>query len=334
MKKKYNVYGIGNALVDMEFEVENEFFDKHGVKKGVMTLVDEQTQSQLISDISREETIEKPGGSAANTVFAVSQFGGKAFYSCKVANDKFGDLYLEDMKEAGIDTNFDRQQREDGITGKCLVMVTDDAERTMNTYLGITQNLSTQEIDELAIRDSEYVYIEGYLVTSDNSFEAMKKTKKIAQRNEVKTALTLSDPSIVEGFKGKFEDIIGASVDLLFCNEKEAKIYTGKDNLNEAREILKKEAKRFVITQGANGAIIYDGDTFIDIEPYNVNAIDTNGAGDMYAGAFLYGITNGMGFAGAGKLASLAGSKVVSQFGPRLKWHQMQEILREAEGTE
>lgn len=334
MKKKYNVYGIGNALVDMEFEIDEEFLDKHDVTKGVMTLVDEETQSQLISDISRDETVEKPGGSAANTVFAVSQFGGKAFYSCKVANDPFGDLYLEDMKEAGIDTNFDRQDRENGITGKCLVMVTDDAERTMNTFLGITQNLSTKEIDELAIRDSEYVYIEGYLVTSENGFEAMNQTKKIAQQNDVKTALTLSDPAIVEGFKDRFEEIIGASVDLLFCNEKEAKIYTGKDNLKEAREALKKEAKRFVITQGANGAIIYDGDTFIDIEPYNVNAVDTNGAGDMYAGAFLYGITNGMGFAGAGKLASLAGSKVVSQFGPRLKWHQMQEILNEAKGAE
>lgn len=334
MKKKYNVYGIGNALVDMEFEISDDFLEKHDVKKGVMTLVDEETQSRLMSDISREEAAEKPGGSAANTVFAVSQFGGKAFYSCKVADDPFGDLYLEDMKEAGIDTNFDRQEREEGITGKCLVMVTDDAERTMNTYLGITQNLSTNEIDELAIRDSEYVYIEGYLVTSDNGFEAMRQTKKIAQQNDVKTALTLSDPSIVEGFKNRFEDIIGASVDLLFCNEEEARIYTGKDDLKEAREVLKKEAKRFVITQGANGAIIYDGDTFIDIEPYDVRAIDTNGAGDMYAGAFLYGITNGMGFAGAGKLASLAGSKVVSQFGPRLKWHQMQDILHEAQDAE
>ncbi len=334
MKKKYNVYGIGNALVDMEFEVTESFLEKHQVKKGVMTLVDEDTQFRLIDSINREETIEKPGGSAANTVFAVSQFGGKAFYSCKVADDPFGDLYLEDMKEAGIDTNFDRQKREDGITGKCLVMVTDDAERTMNTYLGITANLSTHEIDELAIRDSQYVYIEGYLVASDQGYEAMKETKKIAQNNDVKTAVTLSDPSIVEAFKGRFEDVIGASVDLLFCNEEEAKIYTGKDNLGEAREVLKKDAKRFVITQGKNGAMIFDGDTFIDIEPYEVKAVDTNGAGDMYAGAFLYGITNGFGYAGAGKLASLAGSKIVSQFGPRLRWPQVQEILHQVKDAE
>ncbi|TYP94071.1 Sugar or nucleoside kinase, ribokinase family [Fodinibius salinus] len=333
MDKKYDVYGIGNALVDMEFEVAEDFLEKHNVTKGVMTLVDEDTQARLIDEINHEETIEKPGGSAANTIFAVSQFGGKGFYSCKVANDRFGDIYLEDMNEAGIDTNFKRQEREDGITGKCLVMVTDDAERTMNTYLGITSNLSTKEIDEQAIQNSEYVYIEGYLVASDKGYEAMKKTKEIAEQSNVKTTLTLSDPAIVEGFKGRFEEIVGASVDLLFCNEEEAKIYTGKDDLMEAREALKKEAKRFVITQGKNGAMIYDGDTFVDIEPYDVNAIDTNGAGDMYAGAFLYGITNGMGYAGAGKLASLAGSRIVSQFGPRLKWHEVQEIKNEATST-
>lgn len=334
MKKKYNVYGIGNALVDSEFEVSDEFLERHDVKKGVMTLVDEDVQNRLIKEINHEETVENPGGSAANTIFAVSQFGGKAFYSCKVANDRFGDVYLKEMDEAGIDTNFKRQEREDGITGKCLVMITDDAERTMNTYLGITSNLSVEEVDEQAIQNSQYVYIEGYLAASEKGVEAMKLTKQIAEENGVKTALTLSDPSIVEGFKDRFEEVIGASVDLLFCNEEEAKIYTGTDNVMEAREALKKEARRFVITQGKNGAMIYDGDTFVDIEPYNVKAIDTNGAGDMYAGAFLYGITNGMGYAGAGKLASLAGSRIVSQFGPRLKWHEVQEVLKEATTTE
>lgn len=329
MKKKYHVYGIGNALVDLEFKVDDHFLEKHEVEKGLMTLVDEDTQFRLIKDINHAETAQKPGGSAANTIFAVSQFGGKGFYSCKVADDAFGDAYLDDMNEAGIDTNFKRQEREEGITGKCLVMITGDAERTMNTFLGITADLSTQEVDELAIKSSQYVYIEGYLAASEKGCEAMKLTKAIAEKNGTKTALTLSDPSIVEAFKGRFEEVIGASVDLLFCNEEEAKKYTGKDDLMDAREALKKEAKHFVITQGSNGAMIFDGDTFVDIEPYDVKAVDTNGAGDMFAGAFLYGITHGIGYAGAGKLASLAGSRVVSQYGPRLKWHQAQEILEE-----
>ncbi len=329
MNKKYNVYGIGNALVDLEFKVSREFLSEHEVKKGLMTLVDEETQHRLIQAIDHNNTNKKSGGSAANTMIAVNQFGGKSFYSCKVAADEFGDFYLKDMDDAGIPTNFDRQEREKGITGKCLVMITDDADRTMNTYLGISSGLSVNEVDDRAIKDSEYVYLEGYLVASDDALEAMKLTKKIAEENGVKTAITLSDPSIVEAFKHRFREVIGASVDLLFCNEDEAKAFTKKDTLQEAREAMKQEAKRFVITQGRNGALIYDGDTFIDIEPYEVRAVDTNGAGDMFAGAFLYGITNGLGFANSGKLASLAGSKIVAQYGPRLKWHEAQELLHQ-----
>jgi sugar/nucleoside kinase (ribokinase family) len=155
----------------------------------------------------------------------------------------------------------------------------------------------------------------------------MKYAKKLAEDNGVKTALTFSDPSMVKYFNDPMKEVVGAGVDLLFCNEEEAMLFTGKNTLLEAREALKRDAKRFVITLGENGAMIYDGDTFIDIEPYKVNAVDTNGAGDMFAGAFMYGITNGRSFADAGKLASLASSKVVTQFGPRLEWHQAQDIL-------
>ncbi len=327
--KKYNVYGIGNALVDLEFKISEKFINEHEIEKGLMTLVDEAKQTQLIKAINHDDAVRKSGGSAANTVISVSQFGGKAFYSCKVASDEFGDFYLHDMDEAGVKTNLDGVEREQGNTGKCLVMITDDADRTMNTFLGITTDLSVNEVDEAAIKDSEYVYLEGYLVASPTALEAMKLTKKIAEDNGVKTSITLSDPSIVGFFKTQFQDVIGASVDLLFCNEEEAISFTGKSDLLEAREALKKDAKRFVITQGSNGAMIFDGDTFIDIEPYETKAVDTNGAGDMFAGAFLYGLTHGLGYAGSGKLASLASSKVVSQYGPRLKWHEVQEILNQ-----
>lgn len=329
MSKKYNVYGLGNALVDLEFQVNDQFFYDHKVKKGLMTLVDEDTQYRLIGAIDHDQLVKKSGGSAANTVIAVSQFGGASFYSCKVASDEFGDFYLKDMNEAGVKTNLDQGGREAGITGKCLVMITPDADRTMNTFLGATTDLSVKEVDEYAIKDSEYVYIEGYLTPSNSGVEAMKLTKKLAEENGVKTSITLSDPSIVQGFKQQFVEVIGASVDLLFCNEEEAMAFTGTSNIEEARQAMKKEAKKFAITQGKNGAIIWDGDTFIDIEPYPVKAVDTNGAGDMFAGAFLYGVTNGMSMAEAGKLASLASAKIVSQYGPRLKWNETKEILRQ-----
>lgn len=329
MKKIYNVYGIGNALVDLETRVTDEFLERNQVKKGWMTLVDEATQTQLLAAIDQEEAKQKPGGSAANTMMAIGQLGGKAFYSCKVANDTHGDFYLADMHAAGIDTNFDRQEQEGGITGKCLVMITDDASRTMNTFLGITATLSTSEVDEQAIREAEYVYIEGYLVASDTGYEAMKLTKELAKANGTKTTLTLSDPSIVEGFKDRFDEIIGDSIDLLFCNEEEAQKYTGKEEKTEVRAALKKKAHRFVITHGAEGVTIYDGSRFIEIEGHPVKAVDTNGAGDMFAGAFLYGITHGMSNQEAGKLANLAGAKVVAQYGPRLQVHQIQELLAE-----
>lgn len=325
--KKYDVTGIGNALVDIEFKVKDQFFADNGVEKGLMTLVDEERQNALMSVIDTEQAKKQCGGSAGNTVIAISQFGGKSYYSCRVANDELGHFYMNDMKDAGVSHNLNESSLAEGITGKCLVMVTEDAERTMNTYLGITETYSTVDVNEAAIKDSKYLYIEGYLITSENGKQAMKHAKKIAEENGVKVALTFSDPAMVKYFGEPMTEVIGASVDLLFANEEEAMIFTGKDNLLEAREELKKVAKHFVITQGKNGAMIFDGDTFIDIEPYATTAIDSNGAGDMFAGAFMYGITNGHSYASSGKLASMASSKIVSQFGPRLQWHEAKDIL-------
>ena len=327
MNKKYDVYGLGNALVDIVTEVDLDFFVDNGIEKGVMTLVDEKRQHQLIHAIDMKKSKMSCGGSAANTVIGVSQFGGKGYYSCLVARDDLGKFFLQDLKRNGVDTNLTAHNCPEGITGKVLVMTTPDAERTMNTFLGISSQLSPEHLDENALVNSFYVYLEGYLVKSPTGLEAMKEAKKIAERNNIKTALTFSDPSMVKYFSPQMQEIVGASVDLLFCNEEEAMIYTGTEDLQDAREKLKDVAKHFVITLGANGAMIYDGDTFINIEPYLVKALDTNGAGDMFAGAFLFGITHGRSYAEAGKLASLASSRVVTQFGPRLDPRQVQKVL-------
>ncbi|MEQ8925780.1 MAG: adenosine kinase [Fulvivirga sp.] len=326
--KKYDVYGIGNALVDIVTEVKDDFLAEYNVEKGLMTLVDEDRQHELVNAIHLPTSNMQCGGSAANSIIAVSQFGGKGYYSCKVAKDDMGKFYLDDLKENGVDTTLTFDTAPAGITGKCLVMTTPDANRTMNTFLGITSTFSKEQVNEAALKDSKYLYMEGYLVPGESGQEAMKLAKKMAENNGVKVAMTFSDPSMVKYFKPQMEEIVGASVDLLFCNEEEAMLFTNKDNLDEAREELKKVAKRFAITQGANGAMIFDGDTFIDIEPYKVSAVDTNGAGDMFAGAFLYGITNGHSYADAGKLASLASSKIVSKFGPRLEWHEAKEVMK------
>lgn len=327
MGKKYDVYGLGNALVDIVTEVDQDFFVKNGIEKGVMTLVDEKRQHELIRAIDMKKSKMSCGGSAANTMIGVAQFGGKSFYSCVVAKDELGRFFLQDLRRNGVDTNLTPDACPEGITGKVLVMTSPDAERTMNTFLGISSHLSPEHLDEKALTNSSYVYLEGYLVTSPSGLAAMKEAKTAAERNNVKTALTFSDPSMVKYFSQQMHEIVGASVDLLFCNEEEAMIYTGTSSLVDAREKLKDVARHFVITLGANGAMIYDGDTYINIEPYPVKALDTNGAGDMFAGAFLFGITHGHSYAEAGKLASLASSRVVTQFGPRLEPLQVQKVI-------
>jgi len=324
--KKYHVYGIGNALVDMEFEVEDSFFEQNNIEKGVMTLVDEDRQYELIAHLDAFEGKKASGGSAANTIIAASYFGGSSFYSCKVSNDELGDFYVNDMKEAGVDSNVG-DGRKEGITGKCLVMITPDAERTMNTFLGITETFSVDELNQDALYNSEYLYIEGYLVTSATGRHAAIEARKMAEEAGVKTALTFSDPAMVEFFKDGLVEMIGEKVDLLFCNEAEAKSWAGTDDLQQALEAVKKIASTYAITLGSKGALVYDGKNQIDISPHEVKAIDSNGAGDMFAGAFLYGITHGHSFYEAGNIASLASARVVSQFGPRLSAAEHKEIL-------
>jgi fructokinase len=205
-------------------------------------------------------------------------------------------------------------------------MLTPDAERTMNTYLGISSQVSDAELDEAAIAASQYVYLEGYLVSGDSSRAAAVRLRQLAEKNGVKTSLTFSDPAMVQFFKDGLNEMLGERVDLLFCNEAEATSFTDTDNVDAALEALKPRCGSAVITLGADGALVWDGEQTHRIDPVPVKAIDSNGAGDMFAGAFLYAITHGHDFAAAGKLASAAAARLVSEFGPRLPAEVHQEL--------
>ncbi|MCO4794269.1 MAG: adenosine kinase [Bacteriovoracaceae bacterium] len=326
--KKYHVYGIGNALVDMEIEVTPDFLLKSNVEKGVMTLVDQKRQDELLSHVDGHQHKRSCGGSAANTIIAVSQFGGSSFYSCKVANDEPGDFYFKDLVENGVSTNL-HGDRADGTTGKCMVFITPDADRTMNSFLGITETFSESELQIEDLADSEWLYIEGYLVTSNSGRSAALKSKEIAEQNGVKTAITLSDPAMANFFRDGLKEMVGKGVDLLFCNEEEALAFTEKEDLKDAFEELKKVAKNFAITQGPRGALLYNGEKEIDVVTNKVEAIDTNGAGDLFAGAFLYAITHGHDFADAGRLACASSGKLVTQFGARLSKDEPKKIYQD-----
>ena len=330
---KFDVYGVGNALVDKEFEVDESFFQDHGIEKGLMTLGTDEESLRLLGILTKKYGIKKQagGGSAANTLYAVSQFGGKAFFSCKVASDETGDFFLKELGDQTIQTN-SQTQCDDGLTGRCLIMISPDAERTMHTYLGVSETISEQELDLGAAKSSEYIYIEGYFVTSPSAKLAAIELKQFAEKNQIKTAMTFSDPAMVEYFLDGINDVLGESVDLLFCNEQELKLWAGTEDFAEACEKMKTKAKQFAITRGAEGALVFDGIKYINVDAHAVKAVDTNGAGDMFAGAFLYALTQGKDFETAGNLASLASATVVANFGPRLETDQHSKVAAQILG--
>ena len=317
--KQYHIYGLGAALVDTEIDVKDDELVTMGVEKGYMTLVDEARQHELMRALEGHlvHSSRACGGSAANSVIAASYFGAKTFYSCKVADDDNGRFYLEDLRAAGVDSLFD-QELEPGITGKCLVLISPDAERSMNTFLGISGQLSVRELDEQALAASRYLYVEGYLVTSDSGRAAAVRAREIARENGVRTAFSLSDPGMVEHFQDGLREMIGERADLLFCNRAEALGWTGTADLHLAADKLKQSADTFAITLGGDGALVYDGSQYHEIAPVKVKAVDSNGAGDMFAGAFLYAINSGMAYRSAGEFANRAAAAVVSDYGPRL----------------
>ncbi|RUO19554.1 adenosine kinase [Aliidiomarina haloalkalitolerans] len=328
--KTYDIIGVGNALVDQEFKVTDEFLARHNIEKSIMTLLDEAQQQLLLAELHKEFTLEKRvgGGSAANSLVAFSQFGGKAFYCCKVANDDDGNFYQQDLDRAGVSTHLVKQNN-DGHTGKCVVMVTPDAERTMCTFLGITIDFSTEELEPEVVADSKYLYVEGYLATSEIARAAVREAREVAEQNQTKIALTFSDSSMVKYFKEGLDEFLTPGVDILFCNQEEAEIYTGKEGIEPAMEALLQFARQVVITRGKNGALIGTKERRIQVPGFKVQAIDTNGAGDMFAGAYLFGISQGLTPAQAGTLASRSAAEVVSNYGPRLSIAQQQAILAE-----
>lgn len=325
--KEYDIYAIGNALVDTEIEVNDNDLVNFNIEKGFMTLVDEQRQNELTNLLAERLTASRraSGGSACNSIIAASYFGAKTFYSCKLAKDDNGAFYLNDLNRAGVDY-LPEFAHNDGNSGKCLVLITPDAERTMNTYLGVSASIGVEQVYEPAVSNARYAYLEGYLASSDSGTEACLAIKEIAQRSNTKVALTFSDPSMVNYCRDNLVKIIGDGVDLLFCNEAEAMDFTGTDNLDNAIVEIKKISRQFALTLGSEGAVVFDGENLTKIAPHSVQPIDSNGAGDLFAGAFLYAISHNHSFVEAGKLASKASAQLVTQYGPRLDPEQYPAI--------
>ena len=327
--KQYDVYGIGNALVDTEYEVNDAFLDHAKLPKGIMTLIEEDERKGLIQLLEDEHIAVKQagGGSAANTMVIVSQLGSHAFYSCKVAADSAGDFFIKDLSNVGVDTNLS-DNREQGATGQCISMVTPDAERTMTTCLGITNFLSRDELNPDALKSSSYLYIEGYLVSSTTGFQAALEAQEIASAAGISVSLTLSDPAMVENFKVNYDQLLSRGVDLLFCNHAEARLLTGAGSVENCALALKEICKTFVITCGKSGSVAFDGHNLTTANGVTTKAVDTTGAGDIFAGAFLHYLCRGLGFKEANELANKFASKLVSRFGARLTQEEVDILMK------
>lgn len=320
----FDIYAMGNALVDMEFKVDPQFLNDNNIDKGLMTLIDIERKSEVLEKYTGD-MIRACGGSAANTAIGSSQLGSKVYYSCRVANDEAGDFYINDLEKNGVLSQRSESSEEE-VTGKCLVMVTPDADRTMLTFLGTTTDYSNKEINELALTQSQFLYIEGYLVASPTAKEAAVLAKRTADKNNIKTALTFSDPNMVEHFRSGMEEIIGSGVEVIFCNEDEALTFAQTKDLNEAITYIRKYCKILTITRGAQGALVSVDDELLEVPTPQITPVDTNGAGDMYAGAFLHALVERYPLELCARLGCLCAGEVVQKFGPRLERAKVQEI--------
>lgn len=326
----HHLYAIGNALVDTEYEVSDELLSTMGVSKRHMTLIDTAQRAQLLGHVQGLHARRTGGGSAGNTVVALAQLGGQAFYSCRVADDELGTFYTQDLLANRVSTNLTHTRPTPGQTGSCMVLVTPDAERSMCTFLGATAQLDASALHPQDIARSQIYYMEGYLAASPTGLQAAVQGRQIAIEHQVATALTLSDVSMIHFCKAGLKAMIGDGLDYLFANEEEAQTWCGTTDLDAILAQLCTLAKTVCLTRGPQGCIVAQGSQRTTMPAVPTQAVDTNGAGDMFAGTFLYGITHGHPPAQAAALANRTAAAVVSQHGNRLTAAQMQGIAAQA----
>lgn len=315
--KTYDIYGIGNALLDSEYAVSEDFLVSQCIDKGRMTLIDCDRRAALLRAAAKQPNSVGAGGSAANAIYAAQGLGCQNYFAGVVRNDEIGLSFARELARAGIGF-LEPTEDSESQSGQCLVFVTEDGQRSMNTYLGVSETLNEQHVEEHIVAGSKWAYIEGYLVSSSSGCAAAKKTRETAVRHGVKTSLTLADVSIVRAYRQAMTEVIGDALDLVFCNIDEAMEWCGTDRLDTAAKRILDIAQCAVITVSEKGCYLTRADGLTYIEGYPVQPVDSNGAGDMFAGAFLAALQRGFSLEQAARFANYAASHIVRTFGPRL----------------
>jgi sugar/nucleoside kinase (ribokinase family) len=312
---RFDVVGIGNALVDVIAHASDDFLGEFELVKGSMTLIESDRATELYRAL--DGAVEMSGGSAANTMCGVASFGGRAAYIGKVDADDLGEVFGHDMRAVGVSF------RGGGVvhgtpTGRCVIVVTPDAERTLNTYLGVSSDLNVGDVDDEAIADSSVLYMEGYLFDRDDAKAAFRHAAQVAHRHDRLVSLTLSDSFCVDRHRDDFRSLVADEVDLLFGNEAELLALYELDSFDASVAALRAECSMAAITRGAAGCVIITADDVIEVPSVPVERVlDTTGAGDLFAAGFLHGLTTGADLAECGRLGSVAAAEVISHVGPR-----------------
>jgi fructokinase len=312
-----DIYSIGNAIVDVDVSVDETFLHAQELPKGQMTLVDSQRMTELSKLLNDKNKYRKSGGSAANTIFAATGFGLNTGYACRLANDVNGNFFFNEMAAANIQTSA-IDTLSDENSGQCLVMITNDAQRTMCTDLGISSNVTLKEVNNALLRKAKTLYIEGYLSSSPVSTASAIKCREVARSYNIMTAITLSDVAMISFFRDQLTSIIGNGVTTIFCNAEEALSWAETDRLDIAINELKDIAPELYITLGQDGAQVVTSARSRHVECPSVKPVDTNGAGDIFAGACLAARAQGASEQDAARFANHAAANLIQMFGARL----------------
>jgi len=313
--KRFDVVGIGNAIVDVLVQADEAFLSDHGLHKGTMALVDEAQAERLYAAVG--PGLETSGGSAANTLAGIAQLGGRAAFIGRVRDDQLGAIFSHDIRAVGA--SFSTAAARSGpSTARCLILVTPDAQRTMCTYLGASVQLDPADLDLDLVAQAQVLYLEGYLWDSDAAKQAFLAAASVARQHGGQVALSLSDAFCVDRHRASFQELVDGHVDLLFANEMEITSLYQSDSFEAAVEQVRGRCRIAALTRSEQGSLVLSGSQSIPIPPYRLGPLlDTTGAGDLYAAGFLRGYTRGDSLERCGRLGSLCAGQVVTQLGPR-----------------
>ena len=314
---RFDVTAIGNAIVDVLAKADDALLAEHKLPKGGMSLIDAPTAERLYAVMG--PGVEASGGSAANTIAGIAALGGKTAYIGKVADDQLGKVFTHDIRAVGV--SYTTPPLKGGLpTARCLIFVTPDAQRTMQTFLGATSQLNPEDVDMNAIKASKVLYLEGYLWDQPQAKKAMREAAVEAKRAGVKVALTLSDSFCVARFRDEFKELIKNHVDILFANESEILSLYEVTDFDAALQAVRNDAEIAALTRSEKGSVVVNGDEVHVIDAVKgVKVVDTTGAGDAYAAGFLYAFTQGRDLATCGRLGGVMAAEVISHMGPRVE---------------